>query len=211
MRDLPGARSSGAGRPAPPLTAHTDGLSRSETGVEASGASAGESRSLLCPTCFDGPRRCRWSEFHSGPAQRGRARAAPVGATGAGLLVFDGLCAGRGGQWRVRRGRGPAPCERDPGCGGRSGPGACGGGPSCACEGPPLLRGERPEPAWDADLRPAALHRPAAGALACRGVLPVLAVGVGRPAAAVLWVPELHKDGVHFHVHFAVGQYIKGR
>ncbi|MGG7655358.1 rolling circle replication-associated protein [Kocuria rosea] len=22
------------------------------------------------------------------------------------------------------------------------------------------------------------------------------------------WVPELHKDGVHFHVHFAVGRYI---
>ena len=24
-----------------------------------------------------------------------------------------------------------------------------------------------------------------------------------------MWVPELHKDGVHLHVHFAVGQYIR--
>ncbi|WP_441005563.1 rolling circle replication-associated protein [Kocuria rhizosphaericola] len=25
------------------------------------------------------------------------------------------------------------------------------------------------------------------------------------------WVPELHKDGVHFHVHFAVGRYVPRR
>ncbi|MDQ3610678.1 MAG: hypothetical protein M4D85_03550 [Actinomycetota bacterium] len=30
----------------------------------------------------------------------------------------------------------------------------------------------------------------------------------GRPLPYV-WVPELHKDGVHFHVHFAVGWYIR--
>lgn len=32
----------------------------------------------------------------------------------------------------------------------------------------------------------------------------------GRPLPYI-WVPELHKDGVHFHVHFAVGQYVPQR
>ena len=31
---------------------------------------------------------------------------------------------------------------------------------------------------------------------------------LGRDALPYAWVPELHKDGVHFHVHFAVGQYV---
>ena len=30
----------------------------------------------------------------------------------------------------------------------------------------------------------------------------------GKPLRYV-WVPELHGDGVHFHVHFAVGRYVK--
>lgn len=29
----------------------------------------------------------------------------------------------------------------------------------------------------------------------------------GEPLPYV-WVPELHKDGVHFHIHFAVGRFV---
>ncbi|HEX3004527.1 MAG TPA: hypothetical protein VHO27_09955 [Angustibacter sp.] len=32
--------------------------------------------------------------------------------------------------------------------------------------------------------------------------------GLGCDRLAYVWVPELHKDGTHFHVHFAVGQYV---
>lgn len=31
---------------------------------------------------------------------------------------------------------------------------------------------------------------------------------MGGEPLAYLWVPELHKDGVHFHVHFAVGRFV---
>jgi hypothetical protein len=30
----------------------------------------------------------------------------------------------------------------------------------------------------------------------------------GGSAFPYVWVPELHKDGVHFHVHFAVGAFM---
>jgi len=33
------------------------------------------------------------------------------------------------------------------------------------------------------------------------------ALGGGEPLPYV-WVPELHKDGVHFHLHFAVGRFV---
>ena len=32
--------------------------------------------------------------------------------------------------------------------------------------------------------------------------------GLGGKPLAYVWVPELHKDGVHLHVHFAVGRYV---
>jgi hypothetical protein len=32
--------------------------------------------------------------------------------------------------------------------------------------------------------------------------------GLGGKPLPYVWVPELHKDGVHFHVHFAVGRYV---
>ena len=32
----------------------------------------------------------------------------------------------------------------------------------------------------------------------------------GQPLPYV-WVPEMHKDGVHFHVHFAVGRFVRDR
>lgn len=32
--------------------------------------------------------------------------------------------------------------------------------------------------------------------------------GLGGQPFAYAWVPELHQDGVHFHVHFAVGKFI---
>lgn len=35
-----------------------------------------------------------------------------------------------------------------------------------------------------------------------------LRAGLGGEPFPYVWVPELHKDGVHFHVHFAVGRYI---
>lgn len=31
---------------------------------------------------------------------------------------------------------------------------------------------------------------------------------LGGKSLPYLWVPELHKDRVHFHVHFAIGQYV---
>lgn len=34
---------------------------------------------------------------------------------------------------------------------------------------------------------------------------------LGGEPLPYLWVPELHKDGVHFHVHFAVGRYVPQR
>ncbi len=36
-----------------------------------------------------------------------------------------------------------------------------------------------------------------------------LRAGLGGRALPYLWVPELHQDGVHFHVHFAVARFIK--
>lgn len=36
-----------------------------------------------------------------------------------------------------------------------------------------------------------------------------LRAGLGGRPVPYVWVPELHKDGVHFHVHFAVGQFIQ--
>ena len=36
-----------------------------------------------------------------------------------------------------------------------------------------------------------------------------LRTGLGDRPLPYVWVPELPKDGVHFHVHFAVGQYVK--
>ena len=35
--------------------------------------------------------------------------------------------------------------------------------------------------------------------------------GLGGEALPYVWVPELHGDGVHFHVHFAVGRYVPYR
>jgi hypothetical protein len=35
-----------------------------------------------------------------------------------------------------------------------------------------------------------------------------LRAGLGGKPLPYAWVPELHKDGVHFHVHFAVGRYV---
>jgi hypothetical protein len=35
--------------------------------------------------------------------------------------------------------------------------------------------------------------------------------GLGGDPLPYVWVPELHKDGVHFHVHFAVGRYVPRR
>lgn len=34
---------------------------------------------------------------------------------------------------------------------------------------------------------------------------------LGGGSLPYVWVPELHKDGVHFHVHFAVGRYVPQR
>lgn len=36
-----------------------------------------------------------------------------------------------------------------------------------------------------------------------------LRAGLGGDPIPYVWVPELHKDGRHFHVHFAVGRYIR--
>lgn len=36
-----------------------------------------------------------------------------------------------------------------------------------------------------------------------------LRAALGGRALPYVWVPELHKDGVHFHVHFAVGRFIR--
>jgi len=33
--------------------------------------------------------------------------------------------------------------------------------------------------------------------------------GLGGQRLPYVWVPELHKDGVHFHVHFAVGRFVR--
>lgn len=38
-----------------------------------------------------------------------------------------------------------------------------------------------------------------------------LRAALGGKPLPYLWVPELHKDGVHFHAHFAVGRYIPRR
>lgn len=38
-----------------------------------------------------------------------------------------------------------------------------------------------------------------------------LRAGIGGDPLAYVWVPELHKDGVHFHVHFAVGRFVPRR
>lgn len=38
-----------------------------------------------------------------------------------------------------------------------------------------------------------------------------LRVELGGAALPYVWVPELHKDGVHFHVHFAIGRYVPQR
>ncbi|MFE7630273.1 hypothetical protein [Kocuria sp. NPDC057446] len=35
--------------------------------------------------------------------------------------------------------------------------------------------------------------------------------GLGGDPLPYAWVPELHKDGKHFHVHFAVGRYVPRR
>jgi hypothetical protein len=35
-----------------------------------------------------------------------------------------------------------------------------------------------------------------------------LRAGLGGDPFPYVWVPELHKDGVHFHVHFGVGRYV---
>lgn len=36
-----------------------------------------------------------------------------------------------------------------------------------------------------------------------------LRAALGNEPLPYVWVPELHKDGRHFHVHFAVGRYIR--
>lgn len=41
------------------------------------------------------------------------------------------------------------------------------------------------------------------------GFFRALRTNLGGDALPYVWVPELHKDGVHFHVHFAVGRFIK--
>jgi hypothetical protein len=38
-----------------------------------------------------------------------------------------------------------------------------------------------------------------------------LRAGLGDRPLPYMWVPELHKDGEHFHVHFAVGRYVQRR
>lgn len=38
-----------------------------------------------------------------------------------------------------------------------------------------------------------------------------LRAGLGGRPVPYLWAPELHKDGVHFHIHFAVGRYVRRR
>ncbi|MDD9206915.1 hypothetical protein PU560_10615 [Georgenia sp. 10Sc9-8] len=35
--------------------------------------------------------------------------------------------------------------------------------------------------------------------------------GLGGQPLPYVWVPELHEDGVHFHVHFAVGRFVPRR
>ena len=38
-----------------------------------------------------------------------------------------------------------------------------------------------------------------------------LRVGLGDRRLPYMWAPELHKDGEHFHIHFAVGRYVPRR
>nr|WP_152188191.1 hypothetical protein [Georgenia satyanarayanai] len=38
-----------------------------------------------------------------------------------------------------------------------------------------------------------------------------LRAGLGGRPLPYAWVLELHKDGVHFHVHFAVGRFVPRR
>ena len=38
-----------------------------------------------------------------------------------------------------------------------------------------------------------------------------LRLGLGARPLPYVWVPEMHKDGLHFHVHFAVGRFVPYR